>query len=124
MTGLISENREQKLTRLRKEQKNSKSALTGELGVFESPVGDVSTEKSVTVTDERLNGGKPTNIPMLVKGQDDAAVERILRGTFTDEDIETAVKRANERVKKGQSLPSFSTIEEAVSAAKNRSNRK
>ncbi len=66
--------------------------------------GSYSTELSITVTDPRLNGGKPTNIPSLWKGQ------------VVDED--TAVKNA---IKAGKPYASYSSIDEAVSAAKARS---
>jgi len=100
------------------------SALEGELGRFDNPDGSFSTERSITVTDPRLNDGKPTNIPTLVKGQSKENIERILSGDM-DEDIEeTAILRAIERVKQGQKLPSYSTIEEAVKAAMQRSENK
>lgn len=93
--------------------------LTGELGILPRPDGSDSTELSITVTDLRLNDGRPTNIPLLVKGQVD--VEKLLagaRGTPAQEEI--AVRRAIER-SKATPLPSYETIEEAVEAAKARS---
>lgn len=100
------------------------SALDGELGVFYRPDGGTSTELSITVTDPRLNGGRPTNIPQLVRGQSAEAVERILDGKPTAEDTETAIVRAAERVAMGARLPAFDSIEAAVAAAKARSEAK
>lgn len=67
--------------------------------------GSQSTELSITVTDPRLNGGKPTNIPSLWGGQ--------------VVDQETAVANA---LATGKPYQSFGTIDQAVSAAKARSN--
>lgn len=67
--------------------------------------GSVTTERSITVTDARLNGGKPTNIPTVWGGQivsDDEAVDNAARS--------------------GRSWPAFNSIDEAVAAAKQRSN--
>lgn len=67
--------------------------------------GSHSTELSVTVTDPRLNGGAPTNIPSLWKGvqlADDKAVDAALGS--------------------GRAFPKFRTIDEAVGSAKARSN--
>jgi hypothetical protein len=66
--------------------------------------GTVSTEVSVTVTDPRLNGGRPTNIPSLWGGKE------------VDED--TAVSNA---LKAGRKYDSFDTVDDAVSAARARS---
>ena len=66
--------------------------------------GSYSTELSITVTNPKLNGGKPTNIPSLWKGK------------VVNE--ETAVANA---LASGAKYESFSTIPEAVSAAKEKS---
>jgi hypothetical protein len=66
--------------------------------------GSVSTEISITVTDPRLNGGKPTNIPSLWKGK------------VVPED--EAVKNA---LASGNTYQSFPTINAAVKAAKAKS---
>lgn len=66
--------------------------------------GSYSTEVSITVTNPKLNGGKPTNIPSLWKGKEvdeDTAVENVLAS--------------------GKKYESFSTIPEAVKAAKEKS---
>jgi len=68
--------------------------------------GSYSTELSITVTNPKLNGGKPTNIPSLWKGK--------------EVDEETAVANA---LASGVKYESFSTIPEAVSAAKEKSKR-
>lgn len=66
--------------------------------------GSYSTEVSITVTDPRLNGGKPTNIPSLWGGKE------------VDED--TAVKNA---IASGKTYQSFGSVDQAVGAAKSRS---
>ena len=70
----------------------------------ENADGSYSTEVSITVTNPKLNNGKPTNIPSLWKGKE------------VDED--TAVRNA---LATGKSYKSFNSIKEAVSAAKARS---
>lgn len=98
-------------------------ATRGELGVLKRPDGGQSTEISITVTDKRLNEGKPTNIPLLVRGQKN--VDALLRGEkWTREQEEHAITRAAERVKAGASLPSYGSIEEAEVAARARSKSK
>lgn len=94
-------------------------ALRGELGTLRRPDGGVSTEISITVTDKRLNDGKPTNIPLLVRGQKD--VDALLRDKApTREQEDIAIKRAAERVKVGASLPSYGSIDAATKAAESR----
>ncbi len=98
------------------------SALTGELGIIPRPDGGRSTEISITVPAPRLNGGKPTNIPTLVRGpQDVEALVRTMRPSPEQEEI--AIQRAVERQSNGAALPSYSTIEEAVAAARSRSDQ-
>jgi hypothetical protein len=67
--------------------------------------GSSSSELSITVTNPRLNGGRPTNIPSLWAGK--------------EVDEETAVSNA---LKSGRQFQSFGSIDEAVSAASARSN--
>jgi len=93
------------------------SALSGELGVIQNPRGGVSTEKSITVTDPRVNQGRATNLPLLVQGQTPEAIQRILADEGTQEDINIAITRALQRVSEGQELPSFDSINLAVEAA-------
>ena len=66
--------------------------------------GTVTTERSITVTDERINGGKPTNIPTVWGG----------KVVSDDEAIANAAKS-------GAKFQSFNSIDEAVAAAKKRS---
>lgn len=95
-------------------------ALSGELGILPRPGGGRSTEISITVTDPRLNGGRPTNLPLLVQGQ--TGVDRLLRGEqWTPEQEEIAVRRAIERVNGGAALPAYNSIAEAEAAARQRS---
>jgi hypothetical protein len=98
-------------------------ARFGELGMLKRPDGDVSTEISITVTDPRLNGGQPTNIPTLVKGQKN--VDALLSGKDpTPQQQELAIRRAVQRQNGGAYLPGFKSIPEAVSAAEARSQTK
>lgn len=69
-----------------------------------NPDGSVSTEESITITDERLNGGRPTNIPSIWGGK-----------RRSDEDAIT------EALRSGQTFPSFTSIPAAVAAAEARS---
>lgn len=66
--------------------------------------GTYSTEVSITVTDPRLNDGKPTNIPSLWKGKE----------VSEDEAVKNALAT-------GKIYPSFSSIDDAVKAAEARS---
>lgn len=94
-------------------------ARRGELGVLNRPDGGVSTELSITVTDPRLNGGKATNIPLLVRGQVD--IDALLRGDKPNRtQEERAIERAAARVRRGANLPGYGSIDEAVAAAKSR----
>ena len=67
--------------------------------------GSYSTEVSITVTDPRLNGGAPTNIPSLWGGQEVGE--------------EAAVTNA---IKSGNKYQPFQTVAQAVAAAQARSN--
>ncbi|HEX6786960.1 MAG TPA: hypothetical protein VF076_07165 [Acidimicrobiales bacterium] len=69
-----------------------------------NPDGSVTTERSITVTDPRLNGGRPTNIPSVWDG----------RIVSQDEAIDAATRS-------GVSFPSFGSIDDAVGAARQRS---
>lgn len=96
--------------------RSQETALSGELGTLRGESGTVSTEISVTVTDPRLNDGKPTNIPTLVAGQVD--VQGLVdSGQPTDEQVGIAIDRAIERQKGGALLPFFQNIEQAERAA-------
>lgn len=120
----LEETRILKMTKMiRGEKPIVKDARTGELGTLKRSDGGISTEISITVTDKRLNKGKPTNIPLLVKGQ--ISVDDLLDGkNHTRKQEEIAIKRAVERIKAGASLPSFENIDEAVKAAETRSKTK
>lgn len=67
-----------------------------------------STEILITVTEQGLNQGRPTNIPSLW----------MIEGKPTEVSQEEAVRLARES---GLTFPSFGSIEEAVNAAKERS---
>lgn len=74
--------------------------------------GKIATEESITLTHPRLNSGAPTNIPSIWGGK---------RPPFkpgTEEFENWAVERALES---GGKFDSYSSIEEAVAAAKERS---
>lgn len=66
--------------------------------------GSFSTERSITVTDPSLNDGRPTNIPSMWGGRELPQPE--------------AIKQA---LQSGQKFESFGSIDEAVTAAKQRS---
>lgn len=67
--------------------------------------GSVSTEESITITDPRINNGAPTNIPSIWNGQ-----------RYADEGDAVAQALAS-----GQQFQSFPNIDEAVNAARARS---
>jgi len=68
--------------------------------------GSVSSELSITITDPRINKGKPTNIPSIWDGE-----------KLSDEE---AIERA---ISSGKKFESFKTIEDAVEAAVKRSKK-
>lgn len=70
--------------------------------------GSISTERSITVTDPKLNSGKPTNIPSLF----------MVDGKPKQFSQKGAIKAALES---GVKFRSFNTIDEAVDAAVKRS---
>lgn len=77
----------------------------------QNPDGSVSTERSITVTDPRLNNGKPTNIPSMLDGKQvsqEEAIKRIIEAGGKDPET-------------GRKVRSFESIEEAVRAARKRS---
>lgn len=79
--------------------------------IVKNPDGSISTERTITVTDPRINGGKPTNIPSMYGGKEVSEQEAIARvATAGGKDPET-----------GEVLPGFNSIEEAVAAAQARS---
>ena len=96
------------------------TALEGELGIFANPDGSFSTERSSTAEID----GRFVNFPLLVQGQNGAAVQRILSGNPTEADINTALNRALERERAGLLLPRFETEKAAIEAAKIRSRQK
>ena len=95
---------------------SNSDARFGELGQIENTDGSISTEFSITENVPALGGW--VNIPTLVKGQTD--ISFLEGGKLSGEQVDIAVNRAIERVKAGAALPSFSSLEEAVSAAENR----
>jgi hypothetical protein len=74
---------------------------------IQNPDGTHSSEISITVTEEGLNGGKPTNIPTVWNG-------KVV-------DHATAVRNA---IASGHDFPSFNTIEEAVAWAEANSGKR
>jgi hypothetical protein len=85
--------------------------LYGELGTLpRNDAEGISSEISIGVDDPRLNGGRPTNIPTLVRGQ--KGVREMLHTPvakidFTPEQREIAIQRAIERQKAGGELKSY-----------------
>lgn len=86
--------------------------MTGEgRPMIQNPDGSVSTERTITVTHPRINGGKPTNIPSMFGGKEvseEEAARRIIRADGKDPET-------------GRLLLGFDTIEDAVNAARARS---
>ena len=81
--------------------------------VVPNPDGSFSTEISITVTDPRINGGKPTNIPSMFGGAkvpQEEAIRRITEAGGVDPET-------------GRALQGFNSIDEAVAAAKSRSDK-
>jgi len=79
--------------------------------VLHNKDGSIATEESFTITHPRMNEGKPTNVPSIWGGK---------RPPFEDRETQEdwAVNQAN---KSGEKFQSFDTIDDAVSAAKERS---
>lgn len=76
-----------------------------------NPSGSVSTERTVTIQDPRINEGRPTNIPTLFGG-----VEVDPR-----EAIELVAMSGGIDPETGRELPSFENIDEALRSARSRS---
>lgn len=79
--------------------------------ILNLPDGSIETEKTITVTDPRINGGKATNIPTIYGGKhvsEDEAADLIAKSGGVDPDT-------------GRRLQGFESIDEAVSAARERS---
>lgn len=92
-------------------------ARFGELGAIRNANGTTSTEMSITENVPELGGW--VNIPTLVKGQTDIS---FLEGApMTKEQRLIAIRRAIQRKNAGATLPTFNSVEEAVSAAEGRS---
>lgn len=94
-------------------------ALRGELGSLPRPDGRYSTELSTTLSDPRLLGGRPTNIPLLVKGQTGLA-SLLADQPPTEEQFEIAIRRSFERLQQGAMLRGYPTTQEAITAAESR----
>jgi hypothetical protein len=73
--------------------------------ILNNPDGTFSTEESITVEVDDLNGGRPTNIPSIWGGKRLSEREAI-----------------QQAISSGQKFDSYDTIDQAVSAAKARSN--
>jgi len=91
--------------------------MAGELGDVPVPGGGYATTYGMSMTDPRLNAGRPTNIPMLAQGQTGLA-ELLSGGRPTEPQFETAISRALARQQGGEALPSFDTILQAINASK------
>ena len=75
---------------------------------IQNPDGSRSTERSITVTEQAINQGRPTNIPSIFS----------IGGESREVPQEQAVRFA---FATGEQFPSFDTMEQAVEAAKARS---
>lgn len=72
--------------------------------LYKNPDSSYSSERSITVTDPSLNGGRATNIPSFIGGKQLNQRDAI-----------------NAAVQSGKKHQSFNSVDEAVSAAKARS---
>lgn len=115
---------ESKLQQQRRRQEEIKTGQRTKEGrkVIDLGNGEFETEKTITVTDKRLNDGRPTNIPTIFDGKhvsDEEAVEIIVKNKGVDPDT-------------GRKLPGFyptnpfdpkSAVDAAVIAAQERSEK-
>jgi len=79
--------------------------------LVDNPDGTVSSERTVTVTSDEINRGRPTNIPTMFGGVElgvEDAIRRIIAAGGRDPET-------------GRQLEAFNSIEEAVKAAQERS---
>lgn len=81
--------------------------------MLQNPDGSVSTEESMTVTSPRLNNGAPTNIPSIWGGK---------RPPFDPGTLEAEEWAIDQAANSGQTFETFPSIEDAVKAARARSN--
>jgi hypothetical protein len=89
----------------------------GYLGPQQVPSGGVATVRLMGVSDERLNGGRETNIPLLVPGQID--IQGLAAGRPpTQAQREIAIQHALGRIARGETIPSYNSIAEAEDAAR------
>jgi len=73
--------------------------------------GSTSTERSATVNHPKLNQGLPTNVPTMFGGRQVSEANAILK----------AIQSKGKDRETGRQLKSFMTIDEATSAARQRS---
>jgi hypothetical protein len=91
--------------------------IAGELGIVPVPGGGSATTYGMTISDPRLNEGRPTNVPFLARGQEN--VEAVLGGQRpSDRQFEIAIMRALQRQKAGETVPSYENNEQAIAASK------
>jgi hypothetical protein len=69
------------------------------------------TERSITVTDDRINQGRPTNVPTVYDG----------REVTEEEAIRRIVEAGGRDPVTGRQLTGYNTIEEAIEDAETRS---
>lgn len=79
--------------------------------IFTNQAGESVTERTVTVTDPRINQGQPTNIPTVLNGQ----------FLSQDDAIKSVVDAGGKDPITGRQLEGFGSIDEAVTAARSRS---
>lgn len=97
----------------------------GFLGPQDLGNGNVATVLNHTVTDPRLNQGRATNIPLIVPGISPEDIRSIAGGARpSDAAYERSIAHAQQRVQRGEAIPSFDSIEAAVEAAKNESSER
>jgi len=79
--------------------------------IVRNPDGSFSTERTITVTNPKINGGKPTNIPSMYNGKQvtQREAERII------------IENGGVDPETGRKLEGFNSIDEAETSAKTRS---
>jgi hypothetical protein len=79
--------------------------------IIKNPDGSSSSERTITIQVDEINGGRPTNIPSMYGGKavsEDEAIRRVIQAGGKDPET-------------GRALPGYNTVDEAVAAAGARS---
>jgi hypothetical protein len=94
----------------------------GYLGPQDVGEGQTATVLLETITDSRINQGKPTNIPLIVPGISPEEIRQLAAGhPPTPDTYERAIQHALGRLQGGESLQAYPDIPSAVAAAQQES---